>query len=147
MKASMHMPRCLPSWWMHSHTNMHTPATLLTVHAFGVIVSAATKGSIEILDRESFAKIEEEIESATVKTLEISHVNRILMVFLCFECLLIYFSRRFSTPATHAAFFPVCDMSHEHLASPDASSQTELIYTFFSFGSMGMHVSTQKHGI
>jgi hypothetical protein len=93
---------------------MHTPATLLTVHAFGVIVSAATKGSIQILDRrESFAKI----ESATVKTRENSHVNRILMVFQCFECSPnTFLSAIFN--ACHTRRFSLSAMSHEHLASP-----------------------------
>lgn len=38
MKPSMHIPRCRPSDFMHSHTNMHVPSTPLTVHGFGLIL-------------------------------------------------------------------------------------------------------------
>lgn len=38
MNPSMHIPRWVPSDFMHSHTNMHVPSTWLTLHGFGLIL-------------------------------------------------------------------------------------------------------------
>lgn len=37
-KPSTHVPRCLPSVLMHSHTNMHVPSSPIAFeHGFGLI--------------------------------------------------------------------------------------------------------------
>lgn len=53
INESTHMPKCCPSDLMHSHTNMHVPSNVFTVHGFGWILKLVLLPGIELANLQS----------------------------------------------------------------------------------------------